>query len=286
MSHNIAPDLEHLAVPIDEVKMFPGNPRMGDRTLIRESLRTNGQYKALVVQASTGYICVGNNTWQAAKDEGWEQIAVQRLEMDDAQARKILTVDNRSSDAGTYDDRLLAEMLREIEDLDGTGYSPADLDDMLAELEPAGAPPVEDFTHNSGEALPVSTGAAPAPAPVPRPAYEDVVELPEPPATDAQYAETEEEFAARSQRQASQTPHAVKGVAEMVLVYPLDDRDEAARLIDSARDVFGHEARASEIVLRALRALVAVLDSRHDPDGAVTVGSLLRAAGAEEASAA
>ncbi|MCC9686886.1 hypothetical protein [Streptomyces sp. MNU103] len=56
------------------------------------------------------------------------------------------------------------------------------------------------------------------------------------------------------------------------------DRDETARLIAAARDVLpGLEP--SEVVLRALRALVAVLDSRHDPDGVVTVAALLKAAG-------
>jgi hypothetical protein len=68
----------------------------------------------------------------------------------------------------------------------------------------------------------------------------------------------------------------------MLLTYPAADRDEAARLVAAAREVFGAED-ASVIVLRSLRTLVAVLDSRHAHDGVVTVKALLRAAGAPEA---
>jgi hypothetical protein len=67
----------------------------------------------------------------------------------------------------------------------------------------------------------------------------------------------------------------------MLLTYPAADRDEAARLVTAAREVFEAED-ASVIVLRALRTLVAVLDSRHAHDGVVTVKALLRAAGAPE----
>jgi hypothetical protein len=64
----------------------------------------------------------------------------------------------------------------------------------------------------------------------------------------------------------------------MVLTYPVADRDETARLIATARDVLP-DLESPEIVLRALRALVAVIDSRHSPDGVVTVAALLKAAG-------
>jgi hypothetical protein len=63
----------------------------------------------------------------------------------------------------------------------------------------------------------------------------------------------------------------------MVLTYPVADLDETTRLIMAAREVI--HGQDSEIILRALRALVAVLDSRHSPDGVVTVAALLKAAG-------
>ena len=67
----------------------------------------------------------------------------------------------------------------------------------------------------------------------------------------------------------------------MILTYPVADRDETARLLATARDVLpGLES--PEIVLRALRALVAVIDSRHSPDGTVSIAALLKSAGIDE----
>ena len=37
-------------VPLDTLTRFPGNARRGDVTAIRESVRRNGQYRALVVR--------------------------------------------------------------------------------------------------------------------------------------------------------------------------------------------------------------------------------------------
>ncbi len=66
----------------------------------------------------------------------------------------------------------------------------------------------------------------------------------------------------------------------MVLHYAPDDRDEAARLVAASRDTFPTDEPPG-IVLRALRTLVAVLDSRHSPDGVVTVAALTKAARAD-----
>ncbi|WP_167519129.1 hypothetical protein, partial [Streptomyces chryseus] len=66
----------------------------------------------------------------------------------------------------------------------------------------------------------------------------------------------------------------------MTLTYLPPDRDEAARLVSAAREMFPAEG-APEIVLRALRALTALLDSRHNHDGVVTVSALLKAAGVD-----
>jgi hypothetical protein len=66
------------------------------------------------------------------------------------------------------------------------------------------------------------------------------------------------------------------------LTYSVEDRDELARLVTAARDVLP-TADAPAIVLRAMRALVAIVDSRHSPDGVVTVASLLKAAGLDQA---
>ncbi|MDX2849340.1 ParB N-terminal domain-containing protein [Streptomyces sp. PA03-3a] len=125
-----------LAVPIDDLVVFHRNPRTGDVDAIAESLRVNGQYKAIVVNRGThtsrpNEILAGNHTWTAAKQLGWEQIAATWVDVSDEDAARIVVVDNRTSDLAGYDSELLADILEELPDLDGTGYDQTALDKLL-----------------------------------------------------------------------------------------------------------------------------------------------------------
>lgn len=134
--------LKAAEVDIETLKHYPTNPRKGNVEALAESLRVNGQYRPIVVQQSTDYILAGNHLWDAAKSLGWKKISVVRLDVDDEQARKIVAADNRLADLGTYDDEALAELLEGL-DLEGTGYTPMDLDDLVAlidERTPLGDP--------------------------------------------------------------------------------------------------------------------------------------------------
>lgn len=142
-----APALENLLVPIDEVDQFPGNPRNGDIDLIAESLTINGMYQPVVVQKSTGYILAGNHRYAALLSLGESQIPVIYVDVDDEQAARIALIDNRSSDLARYDDALLLEMLQTLSTeeagLLGTGYSPLDVEDLLAHLNAPGLDALE-----------------------------------------------------------------------------------------------------------------------------------------------
>lgn len=139
--HGIAEPLIGLAAPITDVQPHPANPRIGNVVKIAESLAKHGQFKAIVVQDSTGFICAGNHTWKAAKLLGWTHAAFARLDISDEDAKRILAVDNRTGDLGEYDDRLLAELLQELAESDdglaGSGYEAEDLEDLVALLETA-----------------------------------------------------------------------------------------------------------------------------------------------------
>lgn len=230
MTHGIHPSIAHLAVPLTDVQPAPKNARRGDVEAIGESLRENTQYKPIVVREDTGEILVGNHTWRAAKELGWDEIAVLRVAVaDDAQAERIKLADNRTADLAGYDTAELVAQLESLEGLAGTGYSLDDLDDLITAL-----------------------GA------------HAVVELPDAP-TDAAYAETPEEEAARAERAAGMTnTHAAGGLVDMILVYSEADRAEVAAKVARAREQVGEDARAAEIVLRALRILDAVLFGRTD----------------------
>jgi hypothetical protein len=99
------------------------------------------------------------------------------------------------------------------------------------------------------------------------------------PATEARYAESAEQEATRAARIAGYQPRQGHdtGLVEMVLVYPLEDRNEAARLVAAARDVLGPDLKAAEVILRALRVLAAVLDNREAPS--VSLAQIARVAG-------
>jgi hypothetical protein len=126
--------MEAIKVAIDTLKEFEGNPRRGNIKELTESLKVNGQYKPIVVQKSTKQIIAGNHLWKAAKELGWTDITIVELDVDDNAAKKIVVADNRLADMGAYDEQALLDLLKEI-DLQGTGYIPADVDDLLALIE-------------------------------------------------------------------------------------------------------------------------------------------------------
>lgn len=136
------------SVPITAVSEHPQNARRGDVELIRESLRLHGQYVPIVVQRSTGYVIKGNHTHRAATEEGWQTIDVVYVDKSDDEALRIMLVDNRASDAATDDEHSLAALLQSLDTLEGTGYTPADLTDLLAMLAP---PTLDELSSDPNE---------------------------------------------------------------------------------------------------------------------------------------
>lgn len=281
------------AYPLGDLTPFPGNAKRGDIPTILESLCRNGQYRSLIVrETEPGALTVlaGNHTLQALAAHGpgpcdlsvrhgeeehpcalcggaeWEPAArCEVVTCDDPTARRINLVDNRSSEKGEYDEAALAELLASIgDDLSGTGYTDTDLTDLLTVLE---------------EAAPEEPEDAYAP-----PAKEDQEE----PAPGAPSSPAKEEPAGQAPATPGETSPAEPAPAgppppghrQLVLTYTAEDRDEAALLLSAAREVLP-AAETPELILRALRALLAALDSRHDPDGVITVAALLKAAGVE-----
>jgi hypothetical protein len=122
-------------VDADEVQPHPDNPRQGNIGLIYESIKENGWYGRIGVHKATGNIIVGNHRFLAGREIGMSQFPAEVYDVDEMTAKRIMLVDNRSSDEGTYDDPKLIELLIEQADQDplllGTGYNPNDLDDMI-----------------------------------------------------------------------------------------------------------------------------------------------------------
>jgi len=102
-------------------------------------LNEYGQYKPITINKRTNEILAGNHTYEAARKLGWTTIKAVYIEADENTAAKIVLMDNKTSDAGSYDDTKLLGLLDSLGDLDATGYTDKDLKE-LKELYDAPTP--------------------------------------------------------------------------------------------------------------------------------------------------
>lgn len=153
--------MSHERMPLTDLHPHPQNPRQGDVDQIRLSLQKSGQYRPIIVNRGTHTgreweILAGHHTvlalrglhkdypgtWPADTD-------VWVVDVDDDTATRILLADNRTADLGEYDDQQLIDLLTHMEDLEGSGYTPDDLNELLAGLveteEPGGG--AEEFPY-------------------------------------------------------------------------------------------------------------------------------------------
>lgn len=143
----IAADLLPLAVDISELELFPGNPRQGAVDAIARSLNAFEQRKPIVATRA-GVVVAGNHTLLAARQLGWDQIAVVWVDDDETTANAYNLADNRTADLGTYDTTALAELIRSVQDADAElltaiSYDAGDLDDFLAAMQEEGPTLIE-----------------------------------------------------------------------------------------------------------------------------------------------
>jgi hypothetical protein len=164
-----AEELRPMLVPIDEIQHHPDNPRRGDVPVVAHSLAQFGQLKPIILHIYRGQskptIVAGNHTTHGAKahyesESGnvtktpWTHIAAVLPELTDEQADQYLLMDNRSSDLATNDDELLSAMLQRMMDagqLEGTGYTPDDVDDLLASIGHVAETAPENFEGDYAE---------------------------------------------------------------------------------------------------------------------------------------
>lgn len=125
----IHPSIRDLAVPIESLVLLENNPRKGDIGAIAASYRQFGQVKPIVVRSNgdgTSTVIAGNHQLQAAKQLGWDEIAVVELDATDTEAIAFALADNRTAELGFTDNSIVSELLSEVVD---AGYA-----DFLEEL--------------------------------------------------------------------------------------------------------------------------------------------------------
>jgi DNA modification methylase len=130
-------------VALDSLHLDPSNARVhGEENMeaIIGSLKRFTQVEPLVVQVSTKRVIGGNGRLVAMRKLGWTECDIVELDIDDLQATALGIALNRSGELAAWDDQTLSKLLQELKSedaLDGVGYSPQDLDELIAELEAA-----------------------------------------------------------------------------------------------------------------------------------------------------
>ena len=132
--NNIHHSLQSLAINIDKLSFLEGNPRQGDIEAVAKSYKQFGQRKPIV--ATTNHVVIaGNHQLAAARQLGWDEIAVVITDDDELTAKAFALADNRTAELGSYDGDLLADLLSEVssvpELMDSTGFTEDDLFDLI-----------------------------------------------------------------------------------------------------------------------------------------------------------
>ena len=202
------------SVAVEKLESHPNNPRRGDVDTIVESLKTNGQFRPIVI-SSDNVVLAGNHTLQAAVKLGLPKIDVVRLPVagDSDAAVRVMLADNRSSDMSTYDDADLIVLLEGLTDLEGTGYIPDDLTDLMH---------ISEMHLNADDSNTTYT-----------PTSEDKVGI------SKNLSVLKDEYAEKS-------------VRSVILAYSLEDFEEIAQLLMTAREMLSLESNA-DVVLQLLR---------------------------------
>lgn len=130
---------------LDELRPHPRNYQAHPDDEIEhlmESLRANGVYRNILVAEDGVTILAGHGVVEAARRLPLETLPARRMPFspDDPRALKLLASDNEISHLAEVDDRLLTELLKEIQEsagLLGTGYDEAMLANLVMVTRPA-----------------------------------------------------------------------------------------------------------------------------------------------------
>jgi DNA modification methylase len=126
-------------VPLDRLFPNPANPRLNDDAVphVAASLKRFGWQQPLVAKPS-GELVAGHTRLKAAQKLLMREAPVVRFTGTDLDATAFAIADNRTHEFATWDEPALAKLLEELraeDSLDGVGFDPADIDNLLAELD-------------------------------------------------------------------------------------------------------------------------------------------------------
>jgi ParB-like chromosome segregation protein Spo0J len=152
---------------VEELKPDPNNPRRHSKKQVRQiaaSIEAFGFNVPILIDRE-GKVIAGHGRLAACRTLDWSEVPTLCLDhLTPAQARAFMIADNRLTEISTWDDRLLAEQLKDLSlsgldfDLEITGFEVAEIDLRIASLEdpPDPAEDPADLVPDLAEAAPVS----------------------------------------------------------------------------------------------------------------------------------
>ena len=149
-------------LPIAALKTDPRNPRQHSDRQVRQIARSIASFgfNVPILIDRDNRILAGHGRLQACQQLGLTDVAIIRLEhLSKAQASAFSIAENRLSETSSWDDRLLAEVLKDLADLDldfsieATGFDMGEIDFRIEALS-RGA----DESEDRADALPSTLG--------------------------------------------------------------------------------------------------------------------------------
>ena len=123
--------------PVASLKLNPRNPRLHSRRQIRQiarSIDAFGFNVPILVDAEQNVVA-GHGRVLASRELGWTEVPTICLDhLTEAQRRAFMIADNRLTEISTWDDRLLAEQVKQLSlcnldfELDVIGFDVGEID--------------------------------------------------------------------------------------------------------------------------------------------------------------
>ncbi|MEM9111445.1 MAG: DNA methyltransferase [Planctomycetota bacterium] len=161
MAPSASQSFDHLRLELihpDTARPHPDNPRRHPRKQVKQiakSIETFGFRFPVMVDGQSRLIA-GHGRIEAAKLLGLTEVpAVRADDLTEAQARALMLADNRLTEIGDWDERLLGQNLKILSDLEldfdleVTGFEYGDIEQRIAELEV-----VEDEEADTADDIP------------------------------------------------------------------------------------------------------------------------------------
>src|SRR5919198_4902330 len=129
---------------IDELTLDPNNPRRHSKKQIRQIANSSEAFgfNVPILIDRDGNVIAGYGRLLAAREVGMTEVPTLWLDhLTPAQIRAFAIADNRLTEIATWDDRLLAEQLKDLSligldfSLEVTGFDMAEIDLRIASLE-------------------------------------------------------------------------------------------------------------------------------------------------------